>query len=415
MDDVRLIRPDRDQHVLQPTHVDALLSADHPARMIWAATGGLDLSKFRDSIQSRGATAGRSAIDPRLLVALWLYATKDGVGGGRALERLCRHHDAYRWMCGGVSVSYHTLNDFRVAHEAALDDLLTQVLAALVHHGVVTVERVAQDGTRVRASAGKSSFRRRETLERLQAEMRGHVETLKRDLDGAATGPARTLRAAKDRLARVDSALQTLGEMEAAKSRQKNKPSKQRAPRASTTDPEARVMRMGDGGYRPAYNVQLAVDVPSRAIVGVDACNRGSDANESAPLREQVERRTGRRVAQQLVDGGYVHLDEIEKAASNGVTMFAPVPTPKKKGIDAHAPRPGDGAGVIDWRARMATDEAKAVYKLRAATVETANADAKAHRGLRAFAVRGLSKVRCVSLWFALTYNLTRFAADLVP
>ncbi len=410
MDDARVVRPDRDQHLLMPTFLDALLPADHEARMVWAATGRLDLSAFRDAIQARGTTAGRAAIDPRLLVALWLYATKEGVGGGRALERLCQHHDAYRWLCGGISVSYHTLNDFRVAHEKALDDLLTQMLAALVYHDVVTVTRISQDGTRVRASAGKSSFRRRGKLEALQAEMSARIATLKQELGASENGPQRTLREAKRRLTCVDRALKTLDELQSAKAAQKNKPSKSRAPRASTTDSTARIMRMGDGGYRPAYNVQFAVDVSSRAIVGVDVCNKGSDANESRPMREQVEARTGRRVAEHLLDGGYVNLKEIERAQTAGVTIYAPVPKPKKAEIDPHAPRKGDGPGVIAWRARMATEEAKTIYRQRAATVETANADAKAHRGLRQFAVRGLTKVKCVSLWFALTYNLTRFA-----
>jgi len=175
MDGARLVRPDRDQHLLQPTHLDGLLPPDHEARMIWQATGRLDLSSFYASIQARDATAGRAAIDPRLLLALWLYAYKDGVGSGRALERLCRQHDAYRWLCGGVKINYHTLNDFRVAHSDRLDDLLTQLLVVLVHHGVVTVERISQDGTRVRASAGSSSFRGRDRLAALRAEMRRHA------------------------------------------------------------------------------------------------------------------------------------------------------------------------------------------------------------------------------------------------
>lgn len=409
MEDVRLVRPDRDQHLLQPTHVDALLPAGHEARMMWAAVERLDLSRFHDAIAARGSTAGRSAIDPRLLVALWLYATKEGVGGGRALERLCQHHDAYRWLCGGVTVSYHTLNDFRVAHEAALDELLTQMLTVLVHHDIVTVARVAQDGTRIRASAGRSSFRRRATLERLRDEMRDHVLALKSQLEDPAGGPQRAAREAADRLSRIEKALQTLDEIEPAKAKQKEKPSKHRAARASTTDAEARVMRMSDGGYRPAYNVQFAVDVTSGAIVGLDVCNRGSDVNESRPLRAQVERRTGRRMAEQLVDGGYVNLKEFDAASAQGVTIYAPVPTPKKATVDPHAPRPGDGPGVMAWRARMATSDAKTIYKQRASTVERANADAKQHRGLRAFTVRGLSKARCVTMWFALMYNITQF------
>jgi transposase len=418
MDDVRLVRPDRDQRFFQPTHLDGLLPADHEARMIWEATGRLDLSRFRDTIRARGATAGRAAIDPRLLLALWLYAIKDGVGSGRAIERLCEAHDAYRWLCGGVSINYHTLNDFRVQHGAALDDLLTQTLTALVHHDVVKLERVAQDGTRIRASAGRSSFRKRGRLETLRAEMAERVATLKRELDAAppeaappeAATPKRALQEAERRLSRVDQALQTMQSLESMKAAQKPKASKRRAPRASTTDPEARVMRMSDSGYRPAYNVQIAADAASRAIVGVDVTNCGSDANESASMREQIQRRTGRGVRDHLMDGGYVKLSAIRQAERAGVTVYAPVPQSKKSGIDPHAPRPGDGPAIVAWRARMATAEAKGIYRRRAATIETVNGDWKQHRGLRQFAVRGLSKARCVTLLFALMYNLTRFS-----
>jgi len=413
MDDVRLVRPDRDQHLLTPTHLDGLLPADHEARMIWAATGGLDLSGFYQTIQSRESTAGRSAIDPRLLLALWLFATTQGVGSGRELERLCQQHDAYRWLCGGIKISYHTLNDFRVSRGQMLDDLLTQLLTVLVHHNVVNVKRISQDGTRVRASAGKSSFRRRHRLESLQAEMKAHVASLKKHLDDAPTSPKRTLRAAERRLTQVEQALETLEGLESAKAKQKNKPSKKRLPRASTSDPEARIMRMPGGGYRPAYNVQFATDTESRAIVGVDVTNSGSDANESQPLRGQVEARTKRTVNEHLMDGGYVNLKAIEDAERNGVRIYAPVPEPKKEGLDPHAPRKGDGPGVIAWRQRMASDAAKKIYKQRAATVETVNADAKAHRGMHQFPVRGKTKTRCIALLFALTYNLIHFGSYL--
>ena len=410
MDDLRLTRPDRDQHLLVPTHWDALLPADHDARMIWAVTGRLDLSAFHDAIVARGTAPGRSPIDPRLLIALWLYATKEGVGSGRALERLCQQHDAYRWLCGGVSISYHTLNDFRVMHGAALDELLTQVLATLVHHDIVTVACIAQDGTRVRAGAGTASFRSRDALERLIVQMRAQVERLKQDLDGPSSATKRVLRNAERKLSRVNEALLAITEQESAKAQQKNKPSRDRAPRSSTTDPQARIMRMADGGYRPAYNVQIATDVTSRAIVGVDVCNHGSDAGQSEPMRRQVERRTGRRVSEQLLDGGYVSLSAIERAESEGVAIYAPLPQVRKPGTSAHSRRPGDGPGVMAWRSRMATPAAKLKYRSRAATVETLHADAKAHRGMRAFAVRGIVKARCVALWFALMHNIMRFA-----
>lgn len=411
----RLRRVDREQVLLEPCEFDRLISEDHEARTIWAVVERMDLSAFYDEIQARGSWPGRSATDPRILIALWLYATKNGVGSGRELDRLCREHAAYRWLRGGVALNYHTLNDFRVAHGDNLDRLFTDVLSCLVHQGIVKVKRIAQDGTRVHASAGSSSFRRRETLETLQEKMREHVEAVRRQLDdpandGSKQRLAARKRAARERLERVDEALKEMAKLEEAKAKQKAKPSKKSPPRASTTDPEARTMKMPGGGYGPGYNMQFAGDVESRAIVGVDVTNSGSDVHESEPMRRQVEERTGKTVNEHLVDGGYVGLDSIERAAADNVVVYAPVPKPRKKDQDAHAPRLGDGPGVAAWRRRMATDEAKTIYRERCSTSETINGDLKAWRGLRYLRVRGLAKARCIALWSALTYNILHFA-----
>lgn len=414
----RLRRADRAQILLEPCEFDRLVPEDHEVRSIWAVVERMGLSAFYDAIQARGSAPGRSATDPKILIALWLYATQKGVGSGREVERLCRDHAAYRWLRGGVALNYHTLNDFRVAHGDKLDQLFTDVLSCLMHQGVVKVDRITQDGTRVRASAGSSRFRRRATLESLREKMRQHVEAVRRQLDDPACDASQQQRAAKqraagERQARVEQALQELAKLEEAKAKQKAKPSKKSPPRASTTDPEARVMKMPGGGYGPGYNIQYAGDVDSRAIVGVDVTNAGSDVQESEPMRRQVEERTGQKVNEHLLDGGYVGLDSIERAAGDGVTVYAPVPKPKKPGQDPHAPRRGDGPGVSAWRRRMATEEAQAIYPQRASLSETINADLKAWRGLGPLRVRGLAKVRCIALWCALTYNILHFASAL--
>ncbi len=416
--DPRLRRPDRAQVLLRPCALDELLPPDHDARMIWEVVTSLDLSEFHEPIRARGSAPGRSATDPRLLVALWLYATRNGVGSGRELARLCESHDAYRWLCGGIVVNYHTLNDFRVGHERPLNALFTKVLACLVHKGVVTVDRISQDGTRVRAGAGSSSFRGRETLERLEEQMRKHVEALQRQLDdpaysGSARQRAAQQRAARERLERVGQALDELSKVEEAKAKQKPKKSKDRPARASTTDAEARVMKMPGGGYGPGHNVQLAMDTVSRAIVGVEVTNAGSDVNESEPMRKQVEQRTGQKVEEHLMDGGYVGLESIDRASKEGVTIYAPVPKPRKAATP-YEPRKGDTPGIAAWRRRMGTEEAKAIYKERASTVETVNGDLKCWRGLGPFVVRGLRKVRCIALWSALAYNVMHFTEVLV-
>jgi hypothetical protein len=321
------------------------------------------------------------------------------------VDRLCGAHDAYRWLRGGVSVNYHTLSDFRVGHQTALNDLLTQSIAALLKRQVITLARVAQDGTRVRASAGLRSFRRRPTLEEALRVARRQVERTARQEDGAAVSrqAAAQARAAAEQMARVEAALAEMPAVEAVKIRNKSKAT----PRVSTTDPEARKMKMTDGGYRPAYNVQFATDVDSRALVGVTVTNVGSDQPELLPMLDQIIDRTGRAPIAELVDGGFVTHAAITAATAQGVTLFAPVPKPKGD-RDRAAPCPGDSPAVAAWRARMATADAKALYKARAATAEWVNADTRTHRTLGPLLVRGLTKVHTWVLWIAVAHNMMR-------
>lgn len=413
----RLRRPDRAQVLLEPVCLEERLPADHPARLIWRVVGGLDLSRFYEAIAARDSGPGRAATDPKLLVALWLYAAVDGVGNGRKLNRLCQEHDAYRWLCGGLSMNYHTLNDFRVGHEQALDDLFTQVLAALVAKDVVKVSRISQDSRRVRTSAGTSSFHREATLRRQLQEARAYVEELKHQPEEEPGESARQRaaqeRAAREKQERLEQALAILPELQAARANPRNsKKDREKPVRVSSTDPESRKMKMGDGGTRPAYNLQMATDAESRAIVGLEVVNTPADQNQSEPLRKQVEQRTGRKVKEHLVDQGYVDMDMIERAHQAGVAMYAPLPLGKDR-QPVTASR-WDTAGTKAWRERMQTETAKAVYRQRPAVSELVNAETKCRLGLRAFAVRGLHKVRCVALWTALTYNVLHFAKVLM-
>jgi transposase len=394
--------------------LDALLAEDHQARVVWEYVEGLDLRAVYDQIRAVEGHAGRAPIDPKILMALWLYATLDGVGSARGLDRLCEAHVAYQWICGGVSVNYHTLSDFRTAQVALLDELLTQSVATLRHEGLVDLRRVAQDGMRVRASAGASSFRRGETLSACLAEAEAQVEALRKELasdPGAATkrqAAART-RAARERSERIRSALSEREKVAAKKKANGKDPTKARA---STTDPEARVMKMGDGGYRPAHNVQFATDTGSQVITGVDVVNTGSDQGQMAPMVQQHADRYGQTPEEMLVDGGFAKKEDIDTVSRPevGVVVYAPVQKPKKKDRDPHTPRGGDSQAVAAWRVRMGTDEAKAIYKERASTAECVNAIAR-NRGLRQFLVRGLAKVRAVALWYALAHNLVRAAS----
>jgi len=408
----RLRRAERQQVVMHVASLDSLLAEDHRARLVWEYVQGLELSELYEQVRAVEGQAGRDAMDPRILMALWLYATLDGVGSARQLAKLCEDHLAYRWICGGVSVNYHTLSDFRTALPQWLDTLLTQSVAALMHEGLVTLHRVAQDGMRVRANAGAASFRRRPTLEECQSEARQEVESLRQELEedpGACSRrqQAARQRAARERSERIAKALGELPEVEAKKKAE----DKEKA-RASTTDPEARVMKMGDGGFRPAHNVQFATDTASQVITGVEVVNTGSDQGQMTPMVAQHQDRYEKAPDQMLGDGGFAKKEDIEKLAAPevGTTVYAPVPKPKKQDRDPHQPLPGDSAAIAEWRQRMGTPQAKEIYRERASTAECVNAISR-NRGLRQFLVRGLEKVRAVVLWFALAHNLMRAVA----
>jgi transposase len=417
-----VLEPNRKQVELRASDLESLLAEDHRARLVWGYVERQELSALFDAIKARGAAPGRRAIDPRILFALWLYAVLDGVGSGREIARLTRAHDAYRWICGGVSVNYHALNDFRsgAGHEAVMDEVLGDNVAALAAVGAITLERVAQDGMRVRADAGAGSFRRRVSLQTHQAEARALVQALKTQAQadpGQASRRAQAarLRAAQVREQRIAEALARLPEMAAAKRRNGDKPEEARA---STTDAQASTMKMGDGGFRPAYNVQFATDCASQVIVGVEAVTAGSDMAQLAPMVEQVEQRLGRPPAQWLVDGGFPAHAQIDAVAGK-TEVYAPVPQPKGRGRDddeppapgsEFEPKPGDSEAVVQWRTRMNSDAARAIYKDRAASAECVNALAR-NRGLLRMPVRGLAKVRCVVRLYALAHNLMRMVA----
>jgi len=407
----RLQRPQRGQVMLRPTDLEGLLPADHRAREVWAFVDGLDRTAFEEQIRAVEGHAGRPPIDPAILLSLWLYATLEGVGSARALARLCDEHDAYRWICGGVGVNHHTLADFRVEHGDRLERLLVQSVAALMTRGEVTLSRVAHDGVRVRASAGAGSYRGRGGLRKALAEAGTQVRRLRAELDDDPAATTRRQEAARERAARereerVRAALEVLPELEAVKRRNGDNPE---TARASTTDPEARVMRMGDGGWRPAYNGQLTTDVGSGLVCGVSVTNRGSDAGELVPLVDRLEDAFATRPAEVLVDGGFATLADIEALETSGTAVYAP-PMAGRPRKDPRPHQRPDSPGVARWRARMETDTARRIYRERAATAEWVNAQAR-NRGLQRLPVRGLDKVRAVLLWFALAHNLQRTLA----
>jgi transposase len=422
----RLRVPHRDQIEMHWASLDELLEADHRARLVWTAVAGLRLDGWLQEIKAVEGDVGRNATDPRLLVALWVYATLEGVGSARELARLCQKHLVYQWLCGGVSVNYHLLADFRSQGGAKWDDLLTQIVAALLAEGLVTMTRVAQDGMRVRASAGKASFRRRGRLETFLKEARQQVETLQRLADESPEELSQRQRAARQRAAderaeRIEAAIRNCEELQAQREATAKKSGRQPTEaRASTTDPEARVMQFSDGGYRPGYNVQFSTTTDTLITVGVEVVQAGSDQDQLPPMLQQIEERYDQLPQEALVDGGFAARDSIDQAAKAGCTVYAPLKEEQKQldaGKDPYAKKKGDSPAVAAWRARMGTAAAKATYQLRCQTAEWVNAMAR-NRGLWQMPLRGQGKCRTVAVLYAITHNLMqtlKLRAEAIP
>lgn len=390
--------------------LDRLVADDDRVRNVWDFVERLDLSPFYRLIQAVEGEAGRPAIDPKILLALWIQATLDGIGSARELARLCETDLRYQWICGGVVPGYHRLSDFRSNSEEPLDQILTDTVAVLMHKGLVKLERVAQDGMRVRANAGASSFRTEKKLRELRTIAREQVQQLKNEVDGDASASVRRREAARrrgteERARRIAEALSELPEVKKRKESDNGK--KKSEPRSSTTDPDARVMKMADGGFRPALNVHLVSDTLTKFIAAVEINNNGTDQGMAIPLAEQVEWRHQTRPREWLLDGGCISLDAIDGLADRGTHVIGPVRRPRNSEQDPFDPRPSDSPAVAEWRQRMATPYAKDVYKQRGATAELANAHARGH-GLLQFFVRGFEKARSVVLLLAVTHNMRR-------
>jgi transposase len=408
-------RPDRTQAEVQPFSLDELLPADHRARLVWTYVTSLNLDPFYRDIEVTYNTPGRTAIAPEVLVALWLLATLDGIGSARALARRCETDLPYRWMLGGVRVNYHTLSDFRVQHAERLEQLLVDTVTSLIAGGLVPLETIAQDGMRVRASAGSSSFRRKPTLERLQKEAQAHIDRLKQEaknetdrLAGDARRKAAAERAARERQERIDEALRQHAEL--SEQREHRKKGDGEKTRVSTTDPDARKMKMANGGYDAAFNVQFASDGDARVILAVDVTNAGTDGGELPPMLETLQKHYDKTPSITLVDSAYATQESVTVAETAGTKIVSTIPRAEqleKHGKDPHSRQRHDTDEYVQFRARMADPEYQQLYKLRPSIAEFPNADCR-NRNLRQFRVRGLVKVKAVALWSALAFNFMR-------
>jgi len=422
--DIRLRQAERNQAGFEVVDLESLVVDDHPVRAVWSFVEGLDLECFYARIKARGETPGRAATDPRILLTLWLYATADGVGAARALARLCEHHTIYRWICGGVGVNHTMLSEFRTDSGDFLDRLLTSSLVALMKEGLVKLDEVITDGTKIRAAASRSSMRRRRSLTELEEKARTRVAELKQELGAdSAAGERRLSRrrlsAAEDRARRVAAALAK----HPAPARKDDENDQSGAPpptsgksgkppreeRVSTTDPDAPLMKMADGAVRPAYNVQVAS--ACGFVVAIDPVQRHNDRGLAPAIVAQVERRCGKLPDRLLADTGAMTAADIGTLAQTypSVTVFSPPPARK----DTSKPeskaryernRAAEPPSLKEWRARMDSEEGQAVYKRRSNT-EHVHARLK-NRGFGRMVLRGLAKVRTACLLHAVTHNL---------
>jgi transposase len=395
---VKIVEPCRGQVAMKWSSIDGDLPADHLARALDRIVGSLDIGPFLRRSRSLAGGKGRPVVSPRMMLVLWLYAIIDGVGSAREIERLTTAHDAYKWIVGNLAVSHDAISIFRVAHGAAFSQILREILTRLLAVGLLDLSVVAQDGTRIRASAGAPSFRTLPALEECREHAKLHLEAvLLQAKDPELSHAARATREAKarDYASRVEAAVEALATLPE---------NRKGEPRASTTDPDARVMKMGDGGFRPAYNVQLAIAGDDtggpRAVVGLQVTTMGSDMGSLMPMANDIETRTSRKPGAVLADTGHFKRDDLEALRSAGIRPVVPPPRPRK--CDSQL----EQESLEDWRFRKMTPGEKLLFRRRSSLCEHANAAIKGTYGLDQFLVRGIDKVTACATLYALTFTV---------
>ena len=419
--EARFIRPDRSQTRWDFIDLEALLPNDHRARVVWSFVTSLDLTPLYDAIKSREGEPGRPPSDPAVLMALWLYATIDGVGSARELERLTQSDVAYRWIAGGVPLNYHGLSDFRVGHVDLLDRLLSESVTALIAEGVVSLTEIAVDGTKVRAHASRGSFKTGSKLAQVEAAVEQRLAALKAEVESDPEASSRRKRLAQERAARevkerAVRARVALDQVRAEKEQRAKTHAKDEAkksePKVSLSDPDARFMRFPDGAVRPAYNAQIAAEPKTGIIVSVAMTDRRNDAGLALPMVDDIVRRYGTAPERLLVDTHYATSEDIAALAEHAagkVTVFAPTPRERDDVKPATLAkrakqREREPESVKEWRHRMTSEDGQTVYRLRK-LIERVNADRKNH-GFGFLHVRGLTKATAVALLHALANNL---------
>jgi transposase len=412
----------RDQMEFQSFCLNDRIPQEHKARSVWDFVEAMDTTICLKYINSIYGEIGRSATDPKILLALWIYTILDGNYSARKLAELCQNHDAYKWICGGIKVNRTMLAQFRSHNHRKFDELLTNCLAVMVKADLIKDTDFSQDGTRIKANAGFNSFRREDTLEKIKADLTLYIEQLRSEEQ--LTTNAYEIRqkeikqrAAIERKCRVEEALKNLEAARCEKiingKRNNDIPTEDELDevRASITDPEVRKMKMGDGGFRLAYNVQFATGLDSRVIYGVNVVNTldpGTAPNLMAQVYERLKNLNLKPIKKWIADAAYSAKNDIENVAQLFPNCLYYAPPKPRTGIDPKKEKKGDSKAVKKWRNMIGTEEVEELYKKRCSTAEFSNMQVK-NQSLQKLPVRGLNKVKGVAFLHAIAQNCSRY------
>lgn len=330
----KLTQVNRQQTMMTTIYVEELIGPDHKARAIWQLVERLDLKRFSESLRTAKGCAGRPAWNPQLLVSVWVYAYSEGISSAREIEGVMEWEPGLQWLSGLEKINHHTLSDFRVKHQQALDELFAQLLAMLESAGVLSLEQVMHDGTKIRALAGADTLRRRKTLEerlKLAREVMAQMGDPTAEVAGNKRKQAARERAARERAERLEAALQEMTALQADKTSEKEKD----AVRVSAQEPEARLMKHGDNAIAPSYNAQISTEETNKIIVGAHLSQCSSDANSLMASLEEVEGKLGKKPGQVVVDGGFTNRGNIVRCAAQQIDLVGSLPDPEERSAAA--------------------------------------------------------------------------------
>jgi transposase len=418
----RIRRADREQYEFKTECIDDLIAQDHRARDVWEYVSSMNLDCFHDEIRVTEYSPGPGTLDPKIAMSLWLFAALNGIVSARELERLCQEHHAYIWICGGASVNHHTLSDFKRSNPQKFMSVLQGSIAIMWKTGAFHPDEITQDGTRIKANAGSSSFKREETLEDYLLKAESLIKRLEEELKANPAAYSLRQKAAKERSARerkerIEKAKSELSEYkktrtEAGKRSHHSLSTEEESKmKISITDPECRKMKMGTGGFRPAYNVQFATSTKGRVVVGVEVVNT-QDPGTMVPMIKQVCKNLASigcpMPSKWIADGIYANKSDVNLTAEYFKDIDLYAPPMGNQYVDGLSERKGDSPAMSKLRKRMSTKEGKEIYNKRCSTAEFTNAVVK-NRGMFETLTRGLNKVTNMALIYAVMHNMMRF------